>query len=60
MVGQLPTIKFKGKTYYVDERLEQLRNVNNPHDFMSQDEYLAALMAETMKKKKPATKKKKK
>ena len=32
---QLPTLKLKnGKAYFVDERLKQLRNVNDPHDFI--------------------------
>jgi hypothetical protein len=34
MATQLPTIKAPtGKTYYIDDKLSQLRNVNNPHDF---------------------------
>jgi hypothetical protein len=28
----LPKIKIAGKTYYVDARLNELRNVSNPHD----------------------------
>ena len=32
---QLPAVTLKnGKTYFVDERLRQLRNVHNPHDFI--------------------------
>jgi hypothetical protein len=32
---RLPTITLdNGKTYFVDERLKQLRNVHNPHDFI--------------------------
>jgi hypothetical protein len=30
----LPTITLGDQEYYVDERLRQLRNVANPHDFM--------------------------
>ena len=30
----LPTITIGEQEYYVDERLLQLRNVENPHDFM--------------------------
>ena len=30
---RLPTITLKnGKTYFIDERLRELRNVNNPFD----------------------------
>jgi len=28
----LPVVKIGGKKYYVDERLNELRNVKNPHD----------------------------
>ena len=31
---QLPTVNLKKKKYYVDERLGQLRNVDNPHNFI--------------------------
>jgi hypothetical protein len=32
---QLHAVTLKnGKTYFVDERLRQLRNVHNPHDFI--------------------------
>lgn len=32
---RLPTVTLEnGKTYFIDERLRQLRNVHNPHDFM--------------------------
>lgn len=31
----LPTVTLdNGKTYFVDERLRQLRNVLNPHDYI--------------------------
>jgi len=29
---QLPTVTIDGKTYFIDLRLCELRNVNNPHD----------------------------
>lgn len=32
MVRELERIKIDDKEYYIDERLEELRNVNNPHD----------------------------
>lgn len=31
----LPIIKYHGKKYYRDDRLQQIRNVDNPHDFIS-------------------------
>lgn len=35
MPRRLPTITLdNGKTYFVDDRLKQLRNVHNPHDFI--------------------------
>ena len=29
---ELPRVKIGRKTYYVDSRLNELRNVKNPHD----------------------------
>lgn len=34
----LPTTILNGKTYFVDKRLNQLRNVENPHDFINRKE----------------------
>jgi len=35
MPRRLPTVTLdNGKTYFIDERLKQLRNVVNPHDFI--------------------------
>lgn len=32
---KLPTVTLEnGKTYYIDERLRQLRNVKNPNDYI--------------------------
>ena len=32
---QLPTVTLEnGKTYFVDERLKQLRNIKNPNDYI--------------------------
>ena len=33
----LPTTVIDGRTYFVDERLRQLRNVKNPHDYIDLD-----------------------
>ncbi len=35
--NQLPVVKMDGKSYYVDSRLRQYRNVENPHDFVNFD-----------------------
>jgi hypothetical protein len=32
MVRELPKVEIDGKEYYIDERLSELRNVENPHD----------------------------
>ncbi len=38
MPRRLPAITLKnGKTYFVDERLRELRNVHNPHDNIAFD-----------------------
>jgi hypothetical protein len=32
---RLPKVRLdNGKTYFIDERLKQLRNVKNPHDYI--------------------------
>lgn len=37
-VIKLPTIEIQGEPYYVDKRLKQFRNVQNPHDTVPFDE----------------------
>lgn len=32
MVKELPKIQIRKKTYYIDKRLGEIRNINNPHD----------------------------
>ena len=32
MVRALPTVELDGKVYFIDERLRELRSVDNPHD----------------------------
>lgn len=49
----LPIIKAQdGKTYFVDERLKQLRNVQNPHDFIDfkEGEFQVFMTIATIKK----------
>lgn len=33
-MNRLPVIKYKGKEWFFDERLREIRNINNPHDFI--------------------------
>jgi len=35
---KLPILKMNNKRYFVNERLKQLRNVENPHDMIPMDE----------------------
>lgn len=35
---ELPKIKMGKKTYYLDPILKQLRNVENPHDYMDMND----------------------
>ena len=32
MVRELKKVKLKGKLYYLDARLKELKNINNPND----------------------------
>jgi len=34
MVRRLPVVEYKGKRYFLDDRLRQIRNVDNPHDYV--------------------------
>ncbi len=36
---QLPIIDYEGKKYFFDERLKQIRNVSNPHDFQDLNDF---------------------
>ena len=36
---ELKKVKVRGKFYYLDERLKQLRNVKNPHDFINLNDF---------------------
>jgi len=38
MVRRLPVVEYKGKRYFLDDRLKQIRNVDNPHDFADFEE----------------------
>lgn len=45
---QLPTIALFNATYYVDIRLRQLRNTNDPHDFMDFSEFETMVQLATL------------
>jgi len=38
MVQRLPVVDYKGKKYFRDDRLRQIRNVENPHDYIDFEE----------------------
>ncbi len=37
-VKMLPVVRYERKLWFFDERLRQIRNVRNPHDFIDLDE----------------------
>ena len=37
-VKMLPVVRYKRKLWFLDERLRQIRNVRNPHDFINLNE----------------------
>jgi hypothetical protein len=37
-VKMLPVVRYERKLWFFDERLRQIRNVRNPHDFSDLDE----------------------
>jgi len=38
-VKMLPVVRYERKLWFLDERLRQLRNVRNPHDFIELNEF---------------------
>jgi hypothetical protein len=36
---QLPIVEYENKRWYFDARLRQIRNVENPHDYNSLDDF---------------------
>lgn len=44
---QLPIIQMNGRSYYVDSRLKQYRNIENPHDFIDFDDDLPVIFTYT-------------
>jgi len=40
MVNALSTLDFIGKRFYIDNRLNQIRNIENPHEFYDFNAYI--------------------
>lgn len=38
MAKRLAIVRYKGKKYYKDDRLRQIRNINDPFDFLDFNE----------------------
>ena len=38
-VKMLPVVRYERKLWFLDERLRQIRNVRNPHDFIDLNEF---------------------
>ena len=38
-VRMLPVVRYERKVWFLDERLRQLRNIRNPHDFMDLNDF---------------------
>ena len=38
-VKMLPVVRYERNLWFFDERLRQLRNVRNPHDFINLDDF---------------------
>jgi len=38
-VKMLPVLRHEGKLWFLDERLKQLRNVRNPHDYIDLNDF---------------------
>jgi hypothetical protein len=38
-VRMLPVVRYERKLWFFDERLKQLRNVRNPHDFIDLNDF---------------------
>jgi len=44
---ELKMVKLAGKEWFIDERLNQARNIKNPFEFMSIDEFNTLLVIES-------------
>jgi hypothetical protein len=48
-MSKLPTIAYKGKQWFFDARLKQIRNVDNPHDYIDLNESMMKFFAGKLK-----------
>jgi len=49
MVKILPIVKENDTEYFFDERLRQLRNIKNPHDYIDLNEFEVAFYKDKVK-----------
>lgn len=47
----LPIISYEGKKWFFDERLKQIRAVNNPHEWLDLDDFGIEYFKERIKEK---------
>lgn len=47
-MSQLPIIKIRGKDYFMDERLGEVRAVDNPHEVLDEHEAMALIIEQTL------------
>lgn len=45
MIRKLETVRLGEREFFIDDRLEEFRNVKNPHDRFTVDELINALNA---------------
>lgn len=45
-MNRLKEVRLNNECWFIDERLNQVRNVSNPFEFMSIDEFNTLLMVE--------------
>ncbi len=38
-VKMLPVVRYERKLWFLDERLKQLRNIRNPHDYINLNDF---------------------
>jgi len=47
---RLPVVEYKDKCWFFDERLRQIRNVENPHDYEDLDDFRLRYFRERRKR----------
>ncbi len=46
---QLPIVEYEGKRWYFDERLRQIRTVENPHDYQDLNDFEMVYFSDRVK-----------